>query len=180
MSVKYLLPCSCGQVTPVEAGQAGQRVTCVCGQTLTAPTMRGMAALDKISEPDPKPKRERRWSRAQGMFFSGGVIVALLALMTAGYFGVVYSEVESNKAHIRDHYEGYEDDHRIDELSASELFEEWKAYQAAGLDEVDSAQWRQLSYVGSHLSVAIGSALAVALAGILTAVGALFIRPKAT
>lgn len=178
MSVKYLLPCACGAKTPLEAGQAGQRVLCACGATLTAPTMRGLAQLEKLTAADPPPRRGRQWSRSQGILFSGGAIVAILGLVLAAYFGVVYSTAESRMAEIRGHYQHAMEDTRFDDLSPSELLEAWKMFQAVGLPETETAEWRELNRLSEHMVTAIGVALAVALAGILASASALFLRPK--
>jgi hypothetical protein len=178
MPVKYLLPCTCGQATPLEASQAGQRVTCACGATLTAPTMRGLAALEKVTEPEPKAKSQRRWSRGQGMLFSGGVVTALVALAATGYMAMIYSEAESNKSQMREFFANQSSDERIDSMAPSDLLKEWYEHQARGLEEAESASWRRFSEVSRHMVMAMGVALAVALAGILTAASALFFRPK--
>ncbi len=105
---KYLLPCSCGQKTPIEATQAGQQVRCGCGATLEVPTMRGLASLERAADlpaggvdpggPKPAaPMRGRRayavgtasasaWGSRQRVLFIGAVITAL----GLGVFAVLY------------------------------------------------------------------------------------------
>lgn len=50
MTVKYLLPCSCGEKIAIESTQAGQTVRCSCGKTLEAPTMQGIRQLEQSAE----------------------------------------------------------------------------------------------------------------------------------
>ncbi len=63
MSVRYLLPCSCGQEVPVETRQAGGTVTCACGQALVAPSLRGLRQLP-VEESHAVARRE--WGVRQG------------------------------------------------------------------------------------------------------------------
>ena len=46
MSEQFLLPCSCGQKVRVGNAQAGAGVRCVCGKSLTVPTLRGLRELE--------------------------------------------------------------------------------------------------------------------------------------
>src|SRR5262245_41381266 len=41
----YLLPCTCGQSVTVTEGSAGAQVKCVCGRTLTVPSLGGLREL---------------------------------------------------------------------------------------------------------------------------------------
>lgn len=47
---KYLLPCSCGQIIPVETSQAGEDVTCSCGLTVRIPTMLKIKKLPLLED----------------------------------------------------------------------------------------------------------------------------------
>lgn len=48
MSNKYLLPCRCGEKTPIEPRQAGEEIVCQCGARLQAPTMLEIKALEPV------------------------------------------------------------------------------------------------------------------------------------
>ena len=52
MQTRYLLPCSCGQKIAIEPRQAGQSIRCPCGNSVEAPTMLKMTALEP-AEPEP-------------------------------------------------------------------------------------------------------------------------------
>jgi hypothetical protein len=104
---KYLLPCSCGHQTPVEASQAGQQIRCECGAVLEVPTMRGIAQLDRAGPeslaagafPPGATKQASKavglaakrsssnWGPRQGVLLVGGVITGL-ALCLASYYYV--------------------------------------------------------------------------------------------
>ncbi len=80
--MKYLLPCpGCQRELPVESGQAGQMLHCVCGQSVEVPTVRRLRELQPVDE---KAAAPARWNRRQGFRFLGGVIAAV-GLLFAGY-----------------------------------------------------------------------------------------------
>lgn len=79
MSVRYRLPCRCGQTVLVERSQAGLTVTCSCGAQLEVPTIRGLAQLESLqSSPD-----KLGWTAQYGLLLIG----ALIALLAGGAVG---------------------------------------------------------------------------------------------
>jgi hypothetical protein len=182
MPAKYLLPCSCGEKIAIDAGQAGQTLVCNCGAKLVAPTMRGLSSLERVEESETPQKAaaasKRQWSRAQGGMFSGGVIVALLSLIAAGYYSLVYSETQATQSVMRQKLDAVTTDQSIDQLGAADLLTEWKNMTAGGMEEPISMQWQQVAQIARTTAVAIGIALALALGGIVTAATALFWKPK--
>lgn len=76
----YLLPCVCGEKTPVTASQAGQSVRCACGAQLEVPTLRGLrdlAPADSVAVPT------RSWSNRHRSSFVAFVL-ALAAFAVSG------------------------------------------------------------------------------------------------
>ncbi|HWB12609.1 MAG TPA: hypothetical protein VG826_25510 [Pirellulales bacterium] len=86
MPTHYLLPCQCGKKTEVDSSQSGLSVNCACGAQLAVPTMRGLAALERVdaaprevaSEPGPT------WGAGQGLAFLGSTVVIAAALVAFG------------------------------------------------------------------------------------------------
>jgi hypothetical protein len=77
----YLLPCACGEKTPVTASQAGQSVRCSCGAQLEVPTLRG---LRDLAQGDSVARPARTWNnrhRATFVFF----VLAMAAFAVSGY-----------------------------------------------------------------------------------------------
>ncbi len=81
MSTHYLLPCSCGQKLAVSPRQAGQPVTCLCGNVLEVPPLNELRTLEPVA-PDagPKGSESRRgersaWSGRQAGLFLGVVLL---------------------------------------------------------------------------------------------------------
>ena len=73
---KYLLPCDCGKSVSIGASQAGQTVSCMCGQALDVPAMREIRQL----EPDEQSETStggRRWNATFGAFFAVGRFLSL-------------------------------------------------------------------------------------------------------
>ncbi len=84
MTVKYLLPCTCGQEVPVTTTQAGADVPCPCGRTLAVPTLLGIRQLKQVREERPG-KQDGGWTPLKGGVFVAGALVTLASLGSAGY-----------------------------------------------------------------------------------------------
>jgi hypothetical protein len=78
----YLLTCQCGKTIPVEAGQAGERVTCECGAQLDVPTLRKLRHLPAAQPAAAKPRAA--WSVGKG-FVAAGLIAAGLFVLAAAW-----------------------------------------------------------------------------------------------
>ncbi|MCI0332526.1 MAG: hypothetical protein L0228_04810 [Planctomycetes bacterium] len=77
---KYLLTCQCGNTVPVEVGQAGDRVTCVCGAQLDVPTLRKLRHLP-VERPAASQARAA-WNPRKG-FVAASLIAAGLLVASA-------------------------------------------------------------------------------------------------
>ncbi len=100
MKTKYLLPCSCGQEIPVEAGQAGQTVRCHCGAELEVPTLLRMSSL-KPAEPEPQSTQQPpgRWGARQRLVVVGALIV-VPALALIAYLLMTRPRLEAVPTHV--------------------------------------------------------------------------------
>lgn len=76
----YLLTCQCGKQVPVEVGQAGERVTCSCGNELEVPTLRKLRHLP-LAQPaaTTKPTAANKWNPKKGFIAAALILAALLA-----------------------------------------------------------------------------------------------------
>ncbi len=83
MSVRYLLPCSCGQQVPVAASQAGGTVVCeACQATIEAPRLGELRELP-VAEPEQAPPSD--WNFRKGAVSTLLILAGLLAA-GAGWF----------------------------------------------------------------------------------------------
>ena len=76
MTVKYLLPCACGQNVLVEPRQAGESVVCACGSPLAVPTLLGITALERAEEEPDSRASPGQWGRRQRLLLLGTVVLA--------------------------------------------------------------------------------------------------------
>ncbi|MDR2438082.1 MAG: hypothetical protein LBE12_01770 [Planctomycetaceae bacterium] len=85
MSLKYLLPCSCGRSLEIEISQAGQQVTCSCGQTQRVPSLLKIKSLPVAEEKEAGnselPKQKNKTGKMRQVFFLLGVIFFLPAVI---------------------------------------------------------------------------------------------------
>ena len=72
MGQQYLLPCSCGQSVAVETGQAGDTVTCACGDRLTVPTFRQLTRLQPTAD---TVATSHGWGARQGLLLLGSIVL---------------------------------------------------------------------------------------------------------
>lgn len=81
----YLLPCTCGKKLGVTKSQAGQSVRCACGKELEVPTLRGMAALERVGTPGAASPKS--WNNRHRVAFLLA-IAALVGVLAAGYLAI--------------------------------------------------------------------------------------------
>jgi len=178
MSQHYLLPCSCGQKIRVAPAQAGGQVSCGCGKSLTVPTLRGLRALEPAA-PEASRKAAPGWSVTHGIFFSGGIVlviagIAILAFHLFRYTQVAGFTVDQTEAVAARHTAG------VDEMSATQMFDEWSKVVSEGLGEKMTPPWeaaKQMIAANMFWMKTGGGAIVV---GLLLSVLSLFVaRPPA-
>jgi hypothetical protein len=82
--VQYLLPCQCGQKTPVDSTKAGQTIECECGAQLDIPTLGGLKKLQQVAQ-ESRPATTVKWAARQRVLLVG-ILICLIGLGIAGYF----------------------------------------------------------------------------------------------
>ncbi len=83
MTEHYLLPCSCGQKLAVSLRQAGESITCPCGNVLETPSLNQLKTLEKVA-PEAEPaaaaalaRKRSAWSGRKAGFFLGIVLMCM-------------------------------------------------------------------------------------------------------
>ncbi|MCA9264307.1 MAG: hypothetical protein KDA60_10685 [Planctomycetales bacterium] len=101
MSQSYLLNCTCGKQTVVRPTQAGGKVACLCGQSLSVPKLRELRQLPSAVETE-GPSDLRSWSMGRGIVFSSGVLVSLLAVGAIGYLGWLRKDMDVSRPKLEE------------------------------------------------------------------------------
>jgi hypothetical protein len=82
---KYLLPCPCGQKTPITLSQSGQSIRCQCGRMLDIPTMLEIRRLER-AELEAATEPRRTWGFRQRLVLLGTVTTLIAAFLAVGLF----------------------------------------------------------------------------------------------
>ena len=130
MSVRYRLPCKCGQTVLVERSQAGLSVNCSCGTQLEVPTIRGLAQLELVqSAPD-----KLGWTAQYGLLLIGALIAVVAGSAAAWRVTRLpadpYSERQIDLAMYKMAAE-------IDGMSPGKVLEAWQEFRCGVYVEDD-------------------------------------------
>jgi hypothetical protein len=176
--MKYLLPCTCGKAIPVDIGQAGQRVACVCGKSVDVPTMRGIKELPPATAENAKEAAARpraaAWSPLQGSIFSSGTLLIFIGLCVAAYFGYQASGikiVEPTPAQLAADEEGFAS------LPIDVMYDSYTKVREMGVADRERPAYVQLKRYRERLVRYAMTGGIIAGAGALLAAGACLIRP---
>ncbi|MDZ7618867.1 MAG: hypothetical protein U1E05_17825, partial [Patescibacteria group bacterium] len=90
MTQRYLLPCSCGQKLALSLRQAGESITCPCGNVLEVPSLNQIKALEEAA-PQAEPaaaaalaRKRSAWSGRKAGFFLG-IVLLCMSIPWAGW-----------------------------------------------------------------------------------------------
>lgn len=177
MSQHYLLPCSCGQKLRVAPAQAGGQVTCGCGQNLTVPTLRGLRELP-IAPPEAVVKPAPGWSTTHGIFFSGGIVLAIAGIALIAFHVLRYSQFVGSTVDFSDDVVAAHTA-EVDQMSPVQLLEEWTKVSSEGLGEKMTPPWEIAKQMIAANLFWIKAGGAAIILGILMTVLSLFVgRPS--
>ena len=176
MSDQYLLPCACGQKVRVGRAQAGQEVACVCGKPVQVPTLRGLRELE-VAPPEANAKTAGAWGPIRGALFSGGILVAVLALLFAGWQFWTYSIVSTMTTDHTQTVIAMEEE-QIDEMSPADMFDVWHQIEEEGIGPKMIPIWVAAKQQATSLTRQAIFAIVIGVAGAIAAVGAAFVGRK--
>lgn len=175
MPQQYLLPCSeCERKLPVEAAQAGERVRCECGANIAVPAFRIIRQLEPV-ESDAPQVVERKWTRAQGVMFSLGIFVVLVAIGLGTFPLLRRANLRLEKPPPADLTAAYE---AIDAMSPDQTLDYWIKVQEIGVNREAPPLYVMHREFASQLDLVIAIAAIMAAAGIASTVGAFFVGPR--
>lgn len=175
--MRYLLPCTCGRKIPVSSSQAGETLTCECGQSLTAPKLRELRQLETAPDTQP-PARRLAWSQMQGVLFLFGGLLLLAAGVVVVLAMLQRTQLVTEQPQIiperMDEYLA-----EIDRNSPAENYEVWKTeVLEEGLHrshEPDFVYHRRIAQVIDRVLIGAGVAAAI---GVALIVAAFVVRPR--
>jgi hypothetical protein len=175
---QYLLPCSCGQKVRVDSAQAGGRATCACGQSLSVPTLRGLRALDEAPADKAAILRAagRQWSPLQGILFSAGLFVFVVAL---GFVAYSFWNYVQATPYTRDFTPEISTElvRQVDDLSLTEAVDEFYEMRDKGLGQPTAPPWIHVqAFVDQQRTRMIAAAIAAAI-GLLAVIASLCMKP---
>lgn len=154
MPQRYWLPCSCGRQLQVEAGQAGLRISCACGQALKVPPLRELSELLPVGE---QAETRGAWGRRGRLITLGLVLLAVGGSVLVGLW--LTRPIPPA---------GTVDMERIESLSLVEAWELWPQLSQGieaphvshvwELYELKASRYRRWMWVGGALA-AVGAML---------------------
>jgi len=172
MAARYLLPCECGNTTPVDMSQAGGSVLCGCGKQLEVPSLRAIRELPRLSEAADVHKYQ--WNPAAGMTFVSGVVIAFVGAGVALAMhlnSLVVPELPSEEMVAA--WVG-----EVDNATPEELFQIWNSARHDGLGEHGDSPFIQARMVSKRLAMYRNMGLIVVASGLAFAGSSIFLRRK--
>ncbi len=177
--MKYLLPCSCGQTTPIEISQAGETITCQCGAELTIPALREIRKLKPAQDTAP-PRRApaANWTLAQRLMFAIGLAIAAFGLARAAYFQFGRSTLDTREVADWDTHLDT-DREMLENMNLEQAWESWLVIRGTNIGRFTPPQHIQARMVSDFLKgvVVVSAAIAVFGMGLM---GLAVVLPKFT
>jgi hypothetical protein len=177
MKTVYLLPCSCGRELEVDVAQAGSDVVCECGNSVVVPTIRQLKQLKQSqSQRQNTPVKVSGWTAAHGAAFSLGLLVAIVALVFAGYNGYVFWGTQKMRDPVADAISDI--NHEVNSWTPEVALGFFRNEEAAGLGIPHPPFWAEIDKVNAAAKWRTIGGIIVAGVGLLAAAGALTFRSK--
>jgi hypothetical protein len=124
--IQYLVPCSCGRKLPVETRQAGESITCECGNILAIPRLLELKKLEKTAVQEKIVPVRSAWGVGHGLALAGmSILLIVLALWVYVILfvpGNPYERITPDQ--IREQHQ---------KKSPMQTWQEWVYYQKSGL-----------------------------------------------
>jgi hypothetical protein len=167
VSTYYLLPCPCSRKIPVQARQAGERITCACGATLEVPTLLGIKKLEcaAVSAESIAPKAT--WTAGHRIIFLGALVIFASVVVGIWLFLIRPTDPYAN-------YSPEKVKQMVEAATPIQSWRLWHAWEMGGLQRRKSGyesylteQKTQYQIYWILLSITAGTGLAITTAGIV-------------
>ncbi len=176
MAVQYLLPCDCGNTTPIDTNQAGSTVSCKCGKNLEVPSLRAIRQLTPLDQGD--VAREYQWNLVAGLTFASGVVIALVGASVAYYMFVNTKELKQFQPPPREAVDAWVEEADIDNAPPDELMEMWDSAVNIGLGEYRVSHLVQARETLQWVEMYMNIGLIVVVCGLAFAGSSFFLRNR--
>ena len=175
--MEHLLTCGCGRKIPVSRSQAGQELSCECGQRLQVPTLRGFAELPLAqSETLSVTRSERRaWGGWRGTILAISVAMFAISVLPCAYYLYIRSQIDTSY--------GIEEEIAVgnktyDAMPFESLVAEWSNFERSGLGPKDKPPFYYLKLLAHEYEILATIAGTVAALSAITALGLWVSAPK--
>lgn len=166
MGIKYLLSCKCGEKIEIELYQAGQVITCQCGESCDVPSMSGIRDLpqgesSKVVDPEVSSK----WNRFQGVLFALGVIVIVVSFFVTVYVGRPIFTLDATPL-------------SLENITLEESMAVWQFFSTTPLEIQQSPLYVENALAITAAKKRVFFSLLGCLAGLASVATAFFLRPS--
>lgn len=120
MSLRYLLPCSCGHKIAIAPRQAGETLVCRCGKSVEVPTLREIRQLAEDGH-QALPSGRGSWNLIRGLAFAIGTAVLFSGLAVMAFFGFRRTQLDLRQPSLDDVQYPYE----IMDFTPSKAWDMW-------------------------------------------------------
>ena len=174
MAVQYLLPCDCGNQTPVDASQAGSTILCSCGKKLDVPSLRAIRDLPLHAAES--SQRKYQWNPAAGLIFVSGVLVALIAGGFAFFMHISAVQMVDFEPPAQEEITAWINE--VDAAPPEDLIEIWNSAQHMGLGAHEESPFVQARMMSDNFAAYRNTSLIVFVSGLVFALSSIFLRRK--
>ena len=129
MSQQFKLPCpSCDQSIAIATTQAGESLTCDCGETIVVPTLREIRQLEPLNADAAPAATGTGWDPIRGGLFVTGIV--LIAIGAYGHFRIqpMRNALNIEKPSFR------ELDFDVQTLTPMQAWEAWDHFRRQSLE----------------------------------------------
>ena len=174
MPAQYLLPCECGNTTPIDTSQAGSSVVCACGRKLEVPSLRAIRELAPLGNASEHRKSE--WNPAAGLIFVSGLCIVLLGGASAGFNHMHAAQLGNLEPPPAGDVAAWVAE--IDDAPTEELFNIWNASRQSGLGDHNLSPFVQARAVAQRYQTYRNTSLIVMAGGLFCAATSILVRRK--
>ena len=176
--MEHLLTCGCGRKIPVSRSQAGQELSCECGQRLQVPTLRGFAELP-VAGPETLPAKsyassftpesERRaWGGWRGTIMAISVAMLVISALPCAYFLFIRWQIDTSYGMEDEIISGNKS---YDLMPMENLMVDWSNFERNGLGPKNKPRFYWLKIAARENEILAMISGAVATLSALTAIG---------